>query len=415
MCDIWKLILRNEIYLLDSIKIVSESHSITSLLLTNEKNNTIKQLFSSSKSRIDNLSKKRTKSSTSSTFDADKSHNDDENNNEEDDIIDEDEELRNFQRSRRANRNNVMDETEQEQKEKAQEVLEKDQMEESEENNNAALIGLIVNKLNEENEMNREDFSTSSKFYFGKYFILLVEKLVHFLQDETSKICHSKSSSVSSANYSQNFLTNVKTFKAHIFLANNLEYIYDLCIELSLIQCVHRIDSSFETNLRLLIETSVNKSCDLLEYLNSKWIKYIRLDQPLNISESSTTTTISSSRGSVKRRLSTTSTHIDLSKTHPAPVSSSIFKYSFGDAKKKRRNEFVSMFKEFICLCMRLHVHNDMLREQFQAKCREYLSDSLEYFESNGDLRIFVESYKVKLELDENLSEKLLEIFFKSL
>ena len=94
---------------------------------------------------------------------------------------------------------------------------------------------------------------------------------------------------------------------------------------------------------------------------------------------------------------------------------SSILKFSFGDIKIKRRDELTSMLKETISVCMCLQIEKEDLAKAFRNNVYDNMSDLLEYFESTGELKKMIESYKLDVKENSSLINKMVQAFFSNL
>ena len=234
---------------------------------------------------------------------------------------------------------------------------------------------------------------------------------------------------------------------------------------MSLLGNFRKIDAYFETDMKANIEESVAKACQIFVYLNHKWIKLMSLSSPAGevlansgglfnkrrksstnalpdngeeneCGESNHINILQKERGSIKRSEESNSSRSGLSMIkNNARISkrisadtdanrqslksessgSSILKFSFGDTKKKRRDELMAMLKETILVCMRLPINKDNLAKVFRDKVYDIMGDLLQHFESTGELKKMIEGYK--LDADENslLTDKMVQAFFSYL
>jgi hypothetical protein len=357
---------------------------------------------------------------------------------DEEDAMDEEEERRMFQQSRRGIRNAEEDDDEGGVKDETK----------REEITDRVMDKLLMNKQAEECD---EDFHQSPKFYFGKYYMLMLERLQNRLQEETHKLLSTGSSInisfLSSSPFSSNFNNLVRSLRAHIFLANNLDHLIHFATNLNLLTNFKKLDANFESSLRAAVSHNVEKACEIFVYLNSKWEKWVSLNVSgggggLLLSQKSqvlldndditldeeTENAIVADMGSAaggkksskfrfgslgKKNSIDSSDKVSLkSSGGRTSTASSVFKFPFGDAKKKRKDEFTLMLKETIVVCMKLLVEKESLARIFRERVIDQIGSMLHFFESTGDLRQWIESYNIKIEERVSLSEKVVEAFF---
>ena len=193
VCDIWRFINNHEKYLIESVCKACNSYMDN----TERSAKTIKAFFS--KDKKNRMS--RTTSQTSA------------NGDDDEDIQDDDEVLRRFQQSRRG-RAEINEEDDNQDDEISNYVETQDETIAEQ-----VIDRLIMHKVNEENS---ENFEQSPKFYISKYYMLLIEKTLYFLYDETNKLTASSQgihfTLLSSSSFSSNFNTHIKTLKAYVFL-----------------------------------------------------------------------------------------------------------------------------------------------------------------------------------------------------
>ena len=223
---------------------------------------------------------------------------------------------------------------------------------------------------------------------------------------------------------------------------------------MNLLDSFRKIDASFEADLKKNIEESVTKACEVFAYLNNKWLKLMSLSIPANEGpanneglfdkrrkssirahsddgeknegcESDQNNILQKKRGSIKR-LSLTMFKNNLWPISDDPCAdpqsvirgrsgSSILKFSFGDIKIKRRDELTSMLKETISVCMCLQIEKEDLAKAFRNNVYDNMSDLLEYFESTGELKKMIESYKLDVKENSSLINKMVQAFFSNL
>ena len=168
ICVVWLLINNHEKYLTESVSKACNSYMDN----TERGAKTIKTPFSKNKKNHTNLATSQTSA-----------------NNDNDEVIEDDDEvLRRFQQSRRS-RIKIKEEDD--------------------------------NKDNTVGE-NSENLEQSSKFYFYKYYMLLIQKTLYFLHEETAKLTASSQgvhfSLLSSSSFSNNFNGCIKKLQVYVFL-----------------------------------------------------------------------------------------------------------------------------------------------------------------------------------------------------
>ena len=236
VCDVWRLIKKNEKYLLEPIKIACESNYLSTEKESADSGGHREHL----KQRLKEFGKKRLKSSL-----------------ENESIEEEDANaMAAYQRSNRRGR-----------------------IEHSEENIESAAIEMIQ----------KEDFEFSPEWTFAKYYLLIAERLEEFLNDEVEKVVMSSSSTKPSlsiaksitrqfSTQSPNFKLYKKSFKASLFLVNNFDCILSFTEEINIKSTMKKKDTNFEAALKKNIDSYICKTNELYSYLNSKWEKYKQAD-----------------------------------------------------------------------------------------------------------------------------------------
>ncbi len=359
------------------------------------------------------------------------------NDDDEDDAMDEEEEMRMFQRSRRGNR---AEEYTRDDDDDLETTEAKENSDNDENITHQVIERIIRNKAVEDND---EDFQQSPKFYFGKYYMLIMERLQSFLQDETNKLLSTGSSIkfMSSSPFSNNFNGLIKTLKAHLFLANNLQHLIEFADNLSLLGSFKKIDPNFESSFRAAIDSNTEKACELFVYLNSKWEKVASLnfsggglsasrksqsfddedneerDNALGEMKKSSRFRLGSTASSTSssKRNSDAFDKISLKSASTRTAATSGFKFPFGDSKKKRMDEFTTMLREAIITCIKLLIDKKKLATNFRNRIMNQIGYVLQYFESTGELKQWTDSYSIKAEVNMSLTDKLVETFFSGL
>jgi hypothetical protein len=345
---------------------------------------------------------------------------------DEDDAMDEEEEMRMMQRMRRGNRGGGGGE------EAREETNHEENESEKEEIADKVADLLILTRQAEESE---EDFLQSSKFYFSKYYMLILERLQNFLEEETNKLLSTgpsiNISFLSSSPFSNSFNNLVKAFRAHIFLANNLEHLIQVAEGMNLLSSFKKIDAGFESSFRAVIDSSLDKACELFAYLSAKWTKWVNLnlasgqkshslDDDVALDEDHVTSETSTSRKSPRFRLpsivskrNSADSFDKVSLKSVKASATSVFKFPFVDSKRKRKEEFTLMLKETIVVCMRVLVEKEGLARVLRIRVLDHVGPMLHYFESTGELRQWIESYSIRTEDQVSLSEKVVGAFFE--
>lgn len=418
-CDMWKYMIHYETFLADSVRIVCDGYSI--LTKSPKQSNAI----------IGSILKLGRKKDRSDSMREDERGEDE----GDDDVIDDDEALRNFQqRNRRGKEESKPDDDDDDEVAKTVEPINED------------LSNKVIERvfLTKTKEAEAEEFHQSPKYYFAKYYIMLIEKFESFLDDEVSKMCKQESQLshlLSSSQFSANFNNHIKSLRAHVFYINNLEHVKQLAVSWKLMQNMKRVNSNFESDLNDKIEAHIQKACLVFDYLSLKWAKLVNLDlggasgmlhsqsskedheyDELNEMKNLPTRGkprqgSTSSNGSIVTSLFKKKDQDNMSmKGISSPSSVFSGKFAFGDQKKKRREELVSMLKEIIQVCLKISVEKRNLSQMLKSTVKESIEGVLHYFESTGELKTWIESFSLihneERGDDVSLSDKLVDKFF---
>ena len=311
VCSKWRLIKLHEKYLLEPIKIACQSNFLN-VEKESAETSSHREHF---KNRIKDFGKKRIKSSL-----------------ESDDMSEEEENLEKYQRSTRRGRTEHSDS-----------IME------------SAAIEMIQ----------KEDFEYSPEWTFAKYYLLIEERIDEWLMGEIEKLLATQGSLSLSlkpgialsrifSSQGSSFRQFKKEFKAFIFLINNYDFILRFIDEIGIKNIMKKRDSNFENVLKKNIETQINKTKNLYNFLNSKWEKY-------NLAENQS-------------------------------------------AKQKRKEDFKLMLKETLEMFFKTPIINKKSGDMLRNIADECLASILDELELGGDLGVIL--YDLEIRKDSFLEDK---------
>ena len=186
---------------------------------------------------------------------------------------------------------------------------------------------------------------------------------------------------------------NLKQFKSHIFLLNNIEYIRKILKGLNLSEFFLRINQNFEFNMARNMNVNIERACGIFRYLERKWKKTIQSkpnEFKLFKNKNSQCKKSSDYRASLRRRsLSIFSENSDSNSNelteekieHEEANNTEII--PFHQAKSKTKEAFIIILKEILLICTQTLIQDLHVNHTIRGKATKILRPILEsVFES---------------------------------
>ena len=284
----------------------------------------------------------------------------------------------------------------------------------------------MKSSLSKDDDEEEEDFIKSSKSHFARFYSNFIERSIKFLNQEATKstssnqpLLYSNSSMSASTtsltsfalsnntSMSNNFISHVKTLKSNIFLINNENYLIDFIdndvkIKENIIKLnpSHSLINTIKDNINNYIE----KSFDLFKYIQSKWAKALAEGLYSNITTSNDVFNESSFDNNENEPN-------EIDKSSNPKLNRRSFKYGFMDSKRKRKEEFLRIIKECIDVCAKIVILNQNTCNLFKEKVKNALNPIFQTLESNGDLGEIALALNVRYEKS-NISDLLFNKMF---
>ena len=251
-----------------------------------------------------------------------------------------------------------------------------------------------------------EEFEYASKYYFAKYLIVLLDRLVYFLVEQTDQFDSDLSLNISqSMKSTHNFYKlheykeNLKQFKSHIFLLNNIEYIRKFLNGLNLSELFLQINKNFEYNMTRNMNVNIERACGIFRYLERKWKKTTQSkanEFKIFKNKSSPSKKPSDYRASLRRRsLSIFSENLDsytneLNEEKIEHVEASNTEIiPFNQAKSKTKEAFIVILKEILLICTQTSIQDHHVNNTIKGIAHKILRPILEsVFESGRKAEI---------------------------
>lgn len=250
---------------------------------------------------------------------------------------------------------------------------------------------------------------------FSKYYSMIVHKLDKFLNEEANKYQSFNRLSFAASNLVdsslRSFKSNLNNLKTCIFLANNQQYVVDFLNEQNLIDNLNRINPNFENEMYTSIENTTERACDVFKYMNERWSKSMAA---VNSDIQEQQETGGDARNSNEEHNKQTGSFKKLISNVKSQTKKPVFRIG---KMKERNKEFISMLHELISTSLQIVIENMSLNALFKQKTANYIYDVLYGLESTGELLYLIESLNLKIDPNEdnkNLTDIIINQMFPS-